>query len=428
MNKLFTTCSLTCLLLYCVGCGSKSDSSVDQAERAPSDSAELADLVFEPQTYEATADELLAARLDSADAGEGWIRLFDGHTLFGWEIAGNANWRIEDQSIVVDRGDVCLMCTSIPWKDFELTLEFNADEETNSGVFLRTPLQVEAVGQECYEVNIANDENPFPTASLVEREKVGDDAPKQSYGSWRRMTMRVEGNQVQVSLDGTIVTDYTDPTGLPAGRIGLQHNKGRVAFRDVRLRPLGFQSLLDEQLSQWTRYPEMDAEFTVTDEGAMHVQGGSGQIETHSSYDDFVLLAEYKLPQPEINSGIFFRCIPGDQMMGYECQLSNAMIDDMPLSPADCGTGGIFRRQDARVIAAEPDQWATVVLAAQGDKFAAWVNGVQVSNWQDDREANENPRKGKRTEAGTIMVQGHDETTDALFKQIAIASDPQEGA
>ena len=107
-------------------------------------------------------------------------------------------------------------------------------------------------------------------------------------------------------------------------------------------------------------------------------------------------------------------------MMGYECQLSIGMNDGMPLSPADCGTGGIFRRQDARVVVGEVDQWNSVVLVAAGDKMAAWVDGLQVSDWQDDREPNENPRRGLRLDAGTIMIQGHDADTDAMFKQFAI--------
>ena len=173
--------------------------------------------------------------------------------------------------------------------------------------------------------------------------------------------------------------------------------------------------------SKWKKYPEMPGDFTTTNEGWMHVQGGSTQLETKESYDDFVLLAEYKLPKEEMNSGIFFRCIPGDKMMGYECQLSNEMKDGNPLSPVDCGTGGIFRRQDARVIAGEADKWATVLLLVHGHKMAAWVSGVQVSDWYDDRQPHENPRKGLRLESGTIMIQGHDPETDALLKQIKIA-------
>jgi phosphohistidine phosphatase SixA len=109
-------------------------------------------------------------------------------------------------------------------------------------------------------------------------------------------------------------------------------------------------------------------------------------------------------------------------MMGYECQLSNEIEGGDPLTPADCGTGGIFRRQDARVVAGETDKFATVVLVAHGPAIAAWVNGVQVSDWYDDRKSDENPRRGLRLEAGTFMIQGHDPGTDALIKQFSVVT------
>lgn len=413
-----------CLL---VGCGRSGDSpsgenqsTAPQTATAESEAAVEAGAVA--QAYEVSGEALLAARLSSDESSAGWIQLFDGHTLFGWEIAGAANFHVENGSIVVDRGDVCLMCTSVPWKDYELVVEFKAQQDTNSGVFLRTLLDPRDVETDCYEVNIAPDDNPFPTGGVVKRQRAETKEPSQPFDVWRTMSMRLEGNHLQVTVDNELVCDYTDPIGLAAGRIGLQHNSGRVEFRKVMLRPLGLESLLDPELSQWKQYPEMDARFTMNDEGQLHVQGGSGQLETRESFGDFVLLAEYKLPAAEINSGIFFRCIPGDTMMGYECQLSNQMNDGNPMTPTDCGTGGIFRRQDARFIAGEVDQWATVLLNVHGTSMAAWVNGVQVSDWTDDREPNENPRRGRRTDPGTIMIQGHDPQTDALFKQFRIRS------
>jgi hypothetical protein len=375
-----------------------------------------------PQTYESDAEQLLAMRLPEQEASQGWIRLFDGHTLFGWEIAGAADWRVEQGSIVVDSGEACLLCTSMPWQDYELKLEFKADEQTNSGVFLRTPLEPEDPATDCYEVNIAPPDNPFPTGSVVKRKKADSLTSPATAGQWRSMLLRLEGRRLQVTVDDQLVCDYSDEVGLAAARIGLQHNQGRVEFRNVLLRPLGLQDMVDPALSQWKKYPEMPGDFTVTSEGFLRVQGGRTQLESTASYDDFVLLAEYKLPRPEINSGIFFRCIPGQVMMGYECQLSNAIKDGNPLTPVDCGTGGIFRRQDARIVAGEVDQWSTLVLAAHEHKMAAWVGGLQVSDWYDDRPPQENPREGLRLEAGTIMIQGHDPTTEALLRQLRIAA------
>lgn len=430
--------SLRLFLAVCVasalpclgGCSKESDSEASNSEvkevatdaltqEAKSSESKQVEPI-EPKAYEFSVEELTAARLDETEASQGWIRLFDGHTLYGWEIAGEANFRVEEGAIVVDGGQRCLLCTSMPWQDYELKLLFKAGPKTNSGIFLRTPMKPESPKLDCYEVNIAPDDNPFPTAGIVQRKKAESTEP-QAFDQWREMTMRLEGNHLQVSVDGELVCDYTDSVDLPAGRIGLQHNSGRVEFKDIRLRPLGLQSLLDEELSKWTKYPEMPGEFTATDEGWMHVKGGRAQIETKQSYGDFVLLSQYKLPKLDMNSGIFFRCIPGDEMMGYECQLSNETIDGDRMQPKDHGTGGIFKRQEARFVAGDENEWATVVLVAHGPQIAAWVNGVQVSDWTDDRKPNENPRRGLRLEPGTIMIQGHDPGTDALLKQIAIS-------
>lgn len=428
-------------LTISIGCNSDSQSKTTKTEKTTSETTtagtenRLANsetpVQFEPETYEASADQLLAARLPADESRAGWVRLFDGHTLFGWEITGEANFRVQDNSIFVDEGAQCLMCTSSTWGNFELELEFNADEKTNSGVFVRTPFDPENPAIDCYEINIAPTDNPFPTGSIVSRKKATEQAPEQSTeqaiknakpGTWRTMNIIADGKDISVSLDGETVCEYSDDVELSPRRIGLQHNSGRVQFRNLKIRPLDLDPMLDEKLSQWKKYPEMPGDFSVNDDGELHVVGGSAQLETNESYGNFTLLAEYKIDDPAMNSGIFFRCIPGDKMMGYECQVNNGFKGDSRLTPLDCGTGGIFRRQDARVIAGENGKWSTVLLQANENKICAWVEGVQVSDWEDTRETHENPRKGKRLEPGTIMIQGHDPKTDLLFRNLQIGT------
>jgi hypothetical protein len=377
---------------------------------------------IEPQSYEASAEDLLSQRLTGPECEQGWIRLFDGTTLLGWEIAGEANWRIADGTIVVDAGAASLLCTSLPWMNYELELDFKADPNTNSGVFLRTPLEPNDVATQCYEVNIAPPSNPFPTASVVSRQKT-DDA--NTSGDWQTLSISLLDSELSISLDGKLVTQYSDKLGLGEGRIGLQHNSGAIAFRNVRLKPLGLEALIDADLANWKPYPDMGGKVSVDDDNELQILGKT-QLETKESYGDFVLTAQYRLPKSEINSGIFFRCIPGDQVpggqiMGYECQVNDGCKDNNRLIPTDCGTGGIFRRQNARVIAGEIDQWNSILLKASDRAMAAWVNGVQVSNWFDDRTPNENPRQGSRVDPGTIVLQGHDEGTDAKFKNIKVS-------
>ncbi len=390
--------------------------AADEPPAAPSATAET----------EVSAEALLAQRLPIEAAREGWIRLFDGQTLFGWENAGDANWHVVDGTITVDSGDPGLLCTSVGWSDYELTLEFRADPDTNSGVFLRTPLRPSDPASDCYEVNIAPDDNPFPTASVVGRVKADpDEIPEQTFGQWRRMTMRVEAEKLSVEIDGAPACEVTDEEGLTDGRIGLQRNAGRVAFRDIRLRPLGLESLLDEDLSRWKRYPDMPGRFETADTGGLHVIGGKGQLESRDRFGDFDLLAEYRMNDPETNSGIFFRSIPGDEMMGYECQVNDEMVDGDPRRPADGGTGGIFRRQDARVVAGRVGEANAIVIATRGPRIATWVNGIQVTDVTDERDPDENPRRGLRIDPGTIIIQGHDPKTDVVYPKLMIAKSPR---
>jgi hypothetical protein len=69
-------------------------------------------------------------------------------------------------------------------------------------------------------------------------------------------------------------------------------------------------------------------------------------------------------------------------------------------------------------VVAKDLQWFHQTLIVNGPHMASWVNGYQVSDWTDERPAHENPRKGLRLEAGTIMIQGHDPTTNISFRNL----------
>ena len=88
--------------------------------------------------------------------------------------------------------------------------------------------------------------------------------------------------------------------------------------------------------------------------------------------------------------------------------------------PEDCGTGGIFRRVNARRVVADEGQWFRKVIVVCGGQVSVWVNGYQVTDWSDQRPPNENPRRGRRLAAGTIMLQAHDPGTQVEFKNLRI--------
>ncbi len=354
--------------------------------------------------------------LSAEELAEGWISLFDGQSLYGWRPVAACDWRVEDGTIVVSAGPAGLLRTTTQFADYHLQLEYRAAPAANSGVFLHTSPAPTDPGSECYELNIAPADNPFPTGSLVKRRKHAG-APQD--GEWHRFDAVLNNDHVTVLLDGAELYTYVDPRPLGRGYIGLQHNTGKVAFRNIKLRPLGLQSLFNgKDLTGWKAYPEMASRFTVTADGELNVKNGSGQLETAASFGDFVMQLECITHAPELNSGIFFRCIPAAQMMGYECQIHNGYLDGDRNQPADCGTGGIFRRQNAIRVVADDNAWFCQTIIAAGPHMATWVNGRQVCDWTDKRPPDDNPRRGLRLEPGTIMIQGHDPATDISFRHL----------
>lgn len=404
------------LLFTLLGCGSETAQRPSPAEPTAIKSEPMP-VGTTPVSVATAAPEPMPI-LSPEEISDGWITLFDGQTLFGWKAESKANWEAKNGVLSVSQGEPGLLCTTSTFDNYQLKLEFRAPEKSNSGIFLRTASVVgkEDVATKCYELNIAGADNPFPTGSLVMRAK----AKEVPYvDDWRSYDVTVDGAKITVLLDGAEVVSYEDPNPLGSGFIGLQLNSGLVEFRNIKLKPLGLDSLFNgKDLSGWKEPAETQSKFSVTEEGWLNVKNGKGYLETEKSFGNFALQLQCISNADCLNSGVFFRCIPGETMNGYESQIQNCFKNDDRTQPADCGTGGIFRRINARRVIPNDKEWFTKTIIADGSHISVWVDGYQVTNWTDERPAHENPRNGLRTEAGTIQLQGHDPTTDLSFRNI----------
>ncbi|MCA9032163.1 MAG: DUF1080 domain-containing protein, partial [Planctomycetaceae bacterium] len=109
---------------------------------------------------------------------------------------------------------------------------------------------------------------------------------------------------------------------------------------------------------------------------------------------------------------------------GYEVQIDNGFDGDRH-HPSNQGSGAIFRPGiPARYVVANDNEWFTTTLVASGPRMMTWVNGYPVLAWEDTRKPDENPRRGLRTAAGHISLQGHDPTTDVSFRNLRIKELP----
>jgi hypothetical protein len=397
----------------------QSTKSQDSKLVAPAADAKPKEL---PLDETVNVDGLLAMRLPTEELGLGWIRLFDGQSMTGWRNEGNANWRVEDGVLVANTGNPGLLCTSVRFSDFELMLEYKGTDTTNSGVFLRTPAVPKDPAKDCYELNIAPPDNPFPTGSLVSRVKVSEQIDEPESGEWHSLHALLDRDRIQVWVNGVPAADHTDTTGLTAGLIGLQFREGTIRFRNIMVRPITYAVLPAKDLKDFNE-PAGSIKAELSEAGSLTMTGGKGHMELLQPHANFCVQTKVLTLAPNVNSGLFFRCIPGEDMNGYECQIHHGFKEDRRRA-VDAGIGAIFRRKNAKAVLSDEGQPAFVTVVADGKRISTWVNGIQVVDFEDERAPNDNPRKGLRTEAGTIMLQAHDPECKVRFESLSICPLP----
>src|SRR5262249_35716856 len=333
------------------------------------------------------------------EAQEGWLQLFDGETTMGWKIDGEA--KVQDGVLVLGG-----------------TKETKAEPTTWFNMYdVMVEMSWEGEKEPAYIIG-----PPAAKARSLPEEAKGKFITRRS-----RVVIpgRPQGHPVSFVV--------------PAGR--------KLSLRTVKLNPFAGDtpgpkargSLFNgTDLTGWKVFkgnPRQErSKFTVTREGWLNVKDGAGDLQTEKLFDDFVLQLECISNGKHLNSGIFFRAIPGEYQQGYEAQIHNNFTESPPRkytvdvydpstnkltgkktvesAAKDFGTGAIYRRLPARKGMAKDGEWFTMTVVAQGRHIATWVNGVQQVDWTDNRPANKNGRNGYRAEAGAISIQGHDTTTD----------------
>jgi hypothetical protein len=177
----------------------------------------------------------------SGDAG--WTTLVDdkgGQSNFN--AIGDANWRMVDGALQADKGSGFLISKN-SYADFEIRAEFWADDDANSGIFIRMSDLKTVTAGNSYEVNIF-DKRPDPlygTGAIVDIAKVSP-MPKAA-GKWNTYEITARGNQLIVKLNGVQTVDVRD-SKFTSGPLALQYapgvvkDSGIIKFRKVQIRAL----------------------------------------------------------------------------------------------------------------------------------------------------------------------------------------------
>jgi hypothetical protein len=187
---------------------------------------------------------------ETALVEEGFVPLFDGKSLAGWE-GDEELWKAADGMIVCDSPGIKqneFLATEKSYRDFELRLEFRLREgKGNSGVQFRSRRVDGSSEVSGYQADIGEkywgclyDEsrrNKILVQAPTNIEKVlrKDD--------WNEYVIRAEGDHVKLTLGGLQTVEYHEEDAAISreGVIALQVHAGgplRVEFRRLRIREL----------------------------------------------------------------------------------------------------------------------------------------------------------------------------------------------
>lgn len=209
----------------------------------------------------------------------GFASLFDGTSLQNWQMSTIRNQPGRDDPgrfvltngalVSVPGSDIGLLWHTQPTPpDFVLKLEWRRwREDDNSGIFVRFPhpdsrnYDNTAFAAVDFGFEVQIDQTAAPDGQDIRRTAAiyGFQAPNnpnalpvRGLGEWNDFEIRVQDQRYVVTLNGVQVTDFTfvpgsdaphPERGLPSTNaaprfIGLQTHTGRVAFRNIQIRPL----------------------------------------------------------------------------------------------------------------------------------------------------------------------------------------------
>ncbi len=179
----------------------------------------------------------------------GYRDLFNGFTTEGWKQAGPGRFDIRDGELHTVGGMGMLWYQAKEFRSYSLTLDWKLADDDNSGIFVGFPASDDpwSAVNNGYEVQIDATDTPDRTTGAVYGFKSADlrarDQALRPPGQWNTYELRVQGERLQVFLNGIKINDFTntDPArSLTSGHIGIQnHGAGdQAAFRDIRIKEL----------------------------------------------------------------------------------------------------------------------------------------------------------------------------------------------
>ena len=213
------------------------------------------------------ADEVGDAKnntLTDREKAAGWKVLFDGKTLDGWHTFKKDSvlpgWQVKDGVLAcVDPQNAGDLCTNDRFDWFELQLDYNISRAGNSGIMYHVTDEGRTVWETGPEYQLLDNkeaDDPQKSGWLYDLYSADVDATK-PVGQWNHVRLLVTPRKCEHDMNGVKYFDYvlgsddfnarvakskfaTMPhfAKSDTGYLALQGDHGKVAFRNIKIRPV----------------------------------------------------------------------------------------------------------------------------------------------------------------------------------------------
>jgi hypothetical protein len=203
----------------------------------------LAALALTPSTARAADDEK-----------SGWVSLFDGKTLSGWESLELPNqkqpskWEVVDGTLVGSGGQSMIFSPKGGYKNFKFRAEVKINDKGNSGMYFRTPKGNTFMnGYEC-QINSTH-ADPIRSGSIYTFVHLFDDSNPPKPNTFFTQEVDVQDvnfrgkivTRIRVSIDGKLLYEFNDfaQTWKDGHFAFQQHDPGsKVTIRKIEVMEL----------------------------------------------------------------------------------------------------------------------------------------------------------------------------------------------
>jgi hypothetical protein len=393
----------------------------------------------------------LACLILSAAAGlADPVSLFNGRDLEGWTGPG---YVVEDGAIVCTPQGGNLVSTR-RFAHYRFDFEFKLPPGGNNGIGIHYPghgdaaytgMEVQVLDDSAAKYKDLKPEQFHGSLySLVPAAK----APLKPVGEWNQESILVRGDEVEVTVNGTVVTaaklsevskKFPAHEGAKrrSGHLVLCGHGDRVAFRKLRItefppaaneegaRQAGFTKIFDgSTLAGWTHQPA-NLEHWRPVGGILKHDGQATDLWSEKEYGDFMFAFDWRWAAPgprmqrpvigpdgretgarveveELDSGVYLRGLSKAQVNLWNWPVGSGEVYGYRTDPAQ--PAEVLAAVTPKIRADMPlGEWNRTLITMKGDRLTVAINGLTVI---EDAQLSGVPAKGR------IALQHHGSAID----------------